>query len=162
MRADVAQRKRFSSSVTPQHERNFHSHRSHERAPAKFVAGQRRIPEAPQQFAVNARRGHTRDWQKLGHRLGQSHAYDIPITRARNAMWAVLEVGEFPRRPFPGICTDDAAESGGLILPLRLQNLGRSNWLACSACTDRRGCPLLEAGNVSNTGPEISAWYNSP
>src|SRR4029077_1910437 len=59
VRADVAKCERFSGGVAPKHKRNFHSHRSHERASAKFVAAQRRIPEAPQQFAVDIRSGHT-------------------------------------------------------------------------------------------------------
>ncbi len=47
VRANVAQRKGFSNSVSPKHERDFHAHRSDERSPAKFVAAQGGIPEAP-------------------------------------------------------------------------------------------------------------------
>ncbi len=61
VRADVAQREDFPRSVAPQNERNFKPRGSRQRAPANLVAAQGRIPKAPQQFAVDARGGHTRD-----------------------------------------------------------------------------------------------------
>jgi len=48
VRADIAQRKGFARRVASENQRNFESRRSCQRAPANFVAWQRRIPEAPQ------------------------------------------------------------------------------------------------------------------
>lgn len=85
MRTNVAQRERFSGGVAPEYKRDIHSHGSHEPADVKLFAAQRRVPKAPQQLAVDARRGHTRNGERLIHDDPQVHVYDIPITRARNA-----------------------------------------------------------------------------